>query len=126
MARPDQGYSLAQLLTRGGVEYEHLDRLAPAPEAVPPRAREQLAIQIKYAGYIERQLSLIERQNQWEALLLPDDFDYHAVRSLSREAQARLSETRPRTVGQAGRVSGVTPSDMEVLCIHLRARSPMA
>ncbi|MCX7048439.1 MAG: tRNA uridine-5-carboxymethylaminomethyl(34) synthesis enzyme MnmG [Candidatus Sumerlaeota bacterium] len=86
------------------------------------RAREQASIQIKYAGYIQRQRELIERQRQMEERLIPGDFDFKAIRALSNESQARLSEVRPRTLGQASRVSGVTPADVEVLMIHLHAR----
>jgi tRNA uridine 5-carboxymethylaminomethyl modification enzyme len=119
MTPPDRGFSLAELLSRPEVSYEQLAMLGETP--ADPRVCEQAAIQIKYAGYIERQQELIERQRRWEERRLPEDFDFASIRALSNEAKTRLTEVRPRTLGQASRVSGVAPSDIEVLMIHLRA-----
>ena len=119
MAPPERGFSLAELLARPEVSYGQLALLGEVP--ADARVCGQAAIQIKYAGYIQRQQELIERQRQWEERRLPEDFGYTSIRALSNEAKTRLSEVRPRTLGQASRVSGVTPSDIEVLMIHLRA-----
>ena len=115
--KPDRGLSLAELLTRSDVNYDHLAHIAPLSE--DRRAGEQAAIQTKYAGYIKRQQEMIDRQRQWESRAIPQDFDYESIQALSRESRNRLAEVQPRTLAQAMRISGVTPADIEVLMIHL-------
>jgi len=82
----------------------------------------QVDVQAKYRGYIERQHDEIERQRRHEETLLPDDFDYGAVRGLSNEVRQRLVEHRPATLGQAARMPGVTPAAVSLLLIHLKRR----
>ena len=77
-------------------------------------------MQIKYAGYIERQTVEIERQARYESAPLPTDFDYASVRGLSHEVRAKLISHRPETVGQAQRISGVTPAAVSLLLVHLK------
>ena len=114
---------LLDLLRRPEVDYASLHRL---PGSGTPLARadiaDQVTIEAKYSGYLERQREEIERQREHEALLLPDDLDYGAVRGLSNEARARLGEIRPRTLGQAARIPGITPAAISVLLVHLRKR----
>jgi tRNA uridine 5-carboxymethylaminomethyl modification enzyme len=85
--------------------------------------RVQVEARAKYAGYIERQSEEIERQRRNEETKLPDDIDYGQVAGLSHEVRSRLAEYRPATVGQAGRVPGVTPSAVTLLLVHLKKRS---
>lgn len=82
-------------------------------------AKEQAEISIKYQGYIDREKEMAEKQKRLEGLRIKDDFNYHALQSLSSEAREKLSQIQPKTIGQASRISGVSPSDISVLLIHL-------
>ncbi len=84
---------------------------------------EQVEIQAKYAGYIERQRDEIQRQRAQEALTLPPDFDFDQVRGLSAEVREKFNCSRPLTVGQAARIPGVTPAAVSLLLIHLKRKS---
>lgn len=88
-----------------------------------PRVCERVEVQFKYAGYLERQAREVERVGRMEALPLPPDFPYHAA-GLAREAVEKLRSIQPRTLGQAGRIPGVTPADVSMLMVHLRRSSP--
>jgi tRNA uridine 5-carboxymethylaminomethyl modification enzyme len=91
------------------------------PDAqVSPEVAAQVEIQAKYEGYIERQKREIERRREFESLSLPSDFDYRAVRGLSFEAQHKLAQHRPETIGQASRISGITPAAISLLLVHLK------
>src|SRR5699024_4269867 len=81
---------------------------------------EQIEVQAIYSGYIERQSAEIERQRAYEETALPAALDYASVSGLSREVQSRLAEVRPATLGQAGRVPGVTPAAVSLLLVHLK------
>ena len=81
--------------------------------------RSQVEIEVKYAGYIRKQASTIERQKKVEMVNIPDSFNYRAVPQLRMEAKDKLSKVRPGNLGQAGRVSGITPADMAVLMLYL-------
>jgi tRNA uridine 5-carboxymethylaminomethyl modification enzyme len=113
-----------QLLARPEVAYRDLMRLKHlAPGVEDPQVIEQLEVQAKYAGYIERQRDEIERQRANEAVVLPLDFDYEKVRGLSSEVKEKFQRHRPQTLGQAGRIPGVTPAAISLLLIHLKKRS---
>jgi tRNA uridine 5-carboxymethylaminomethyl modification enzyme len=113
-----------QLLARPEVGYRELMRLARlGPGVDDPQVIEQLEVQAKYAGYIERQQDEIERQRAHEAVVLPPDFDYEKVRGLSAEVREKFQRHRPQTLGQAGRIPGVTPAAISLLLIHLKKRS---
>ena len=115
--------TLLELLRRPGVDYGSLVRLAGVEaSAMDPKVAEQVEIQAKYAGYIERQRLEIERQRRHEETVLPSDFDYGNVRGLSTEARQKLLSHRPATLGQAARISGVTPAAISLLMIHLKRR----
>jgi len=117
----EREYSLSELLRRPEVNYATLMTLPGAGAAVEdPRVAEQVEIQIKYEGYIERQRDEVARRGQLDALPLPADFDYRAVRGLSVEVQQKLTAHRPETVGQASRISGVTPAAISLLLVHLK------
>jgi tRNA uridine 5-carboxymethylaminomethyl modification enzyme len=112
------------LLARPRVTYRSLLELPGlGPGAEDPQVCEQVEIQAKYAGYIERQRDEIERQRAQEALTLPRDFDYDQVRGLSAEVREKFSRSRPLTVGQAARIPGVTPAAVSLLLIHLKRKS---
>ncbi|MEW7987214.1 MAG: tRNA uridine-5-carboxymethylaminomethyl(34) synthesis enzyme MnmG [Candidatus Thiodiazotropha sp.] len=112
------------LLARPNVAYRQLMGLAKlGPGESDPQVIEQLEVQAKYAGYIDRQRGEIEKQRTKEAVLLPDGLDYATVRGLSSEVMEKLQRHRPQTLGQAGRIPGVTPAAISLLLIHLKKRS---
>jgi len=76
-------------------------------------------INLKYEGYLVKEQDLADKMNKLEKLILKDSFDYHAISSLSNEAREKLTEIQPRTLGQASRISGVSPSDISVLLVHI-------
>ena len=113
--------SLMALLRRPEVSYNSLMTLPDVGEPVAdPRVAEQVEIQAKYAGYIERQQLEIARQRRNEELCLPEALDYTQVRGLSAEVTQKLSVSRPSTLGQAGRVPGVTPAAISLLLVHMK------
>jgi tRNA uridine 5-carboxymethylaminomethyl modification enzyme len=91
-----------------------------AASLVDAQAVEQVEIQVKYQGYVERQHDEVQRQEQFETTRLPEDFDYRLVRGLSIEVQQTLNKQRPETLGQAARISGVTPAAISLLLVHLK------
>ncbi|MGN6388105.1 MAG: tRNA uridine-5-carboxymethylaminomethyl(34) synthesis enzyme MnmG [Burkholderiaceae bacterium] len=123
----EREYSLADLLRRPDVRYAELMSLAgiegqalAGPGVADPAVREQVELQVKYAGYIERQAKEVERHEHYEHLKLPADFPYMDVTSLSIEVRQKLDRLRPETLGQASRISGVTPAAISLLLIHLK------
>ena len=114
---------LSDLLKRPELEYGDIAEMSPPEVALSPDLTEHLEAEIKYAGYIERQGTVVEKLKRLEHLTLPDDFDYQTEASqLSTEARQKLSVVRPRTLGQASRISGVSPADVSSLMIILHAR----
>ena len=115
--------TLIELLRRPELNYRTLMSLPGAgPGVADARVAEQVEIQAKYSGYIERQSQEIERQLRHEQTLLPPDLDYSRVCGLSIEVQQALSRSRPVTLGQAARLSGVTPAAISLLLVHLKRR----
>ncbi|MFP5413197.1 MAG: tRNA uridine-5-carboxymethylaminomethyl(34) synthesis enzyme MnmG [Gammaproteobacteria bacterium] len=121
----EREHSLADLLRRPDVSYGAIVALG-GPGAEDPQVAEQVEIQLKYAGYIQRQQAEIARHAHNEQLPLPPDFDYSAVRGLSVEVRQKLSQHRPETVGQAARISGITPAAISLLLVHLKKRRQTA
>ena len=114
-------YNLFELLRRPEVSYDSLLTLPNAGEAVQDaEVCEQVEIQAKYAGYIERQRDEIERHRHYEEQRLPEDFDYMQLTGLSIEVRQKLNQQRPATVGQAARIQGVTPAAISVLLVYLK------
>ncbi len=112
------------LLARPEVSYEKLQRIEGiGPGVSEPEVAEQVEIQVRYAGYIDRQQMEIERARANEAVKLPDTFDYEKVRGLSSEVREKLIRAKPGTIGQAGRIPGVTPAAISLLLIHLKRKS---
>jgi tRNA uridine 5-carboxymethylaminomethyl modification enzyme len=116
--------TLTELLRRPEVTYESLMTLPGAGRAVlDPEVAQQVEIQAKYAGYIERQQDEIERSRRHEETRLPVDLDYGDVRGLSIEVCQRLARHRPTTLGEASRLSGITPAAISLLMVHLKRRA---
>ncbi|HHY09568.1 MAG TPA: tRNA uridine-5-carboxymethylaminomethyl(34) synthesis enzyme MnmG [Firmicutes bacterium] len=115
------GASLADLLRRPELSYGDLGEISELPN-LPADVVEQVQIRVKYEGYLSRQEAAIERFERMEKKLLPKDFPYADLKGLSREAAGRLSTVRPASVGQASRIPGVTPADINVLLVHLEQR----
>ncbi|HKO87075.1 MAG TPA: tRNA uridine-5-carboxymethylaminomethyl(34) synthesis enzyme MnmG [Burkholderiales bacterium] len=117
----EREYTLLDLLRRPNVSYASLHSLACAGAgAADPTVSEQVEIQAKYQGYIDRQQEEIERQAALEDRALPLDFDYATVRGLSIEVQQKLNAHKPQSIGQAARVQGVTPAAISLLIVHLK------
>ncbi|CAD7560394.1 tRNA uridine-5-carboxymethylaminomethyl(34) synthesis enzyme MnmG [Aeromonas hydrophila] len=113
--------SLEELLRRPEVTYEALMAIEGVGPALPDTAAaDQVEIQIKYAGYIERQHDEVEKQLRNENTLLPLDMNYRDVNGLSNEVIAKLSDAKPQTIGQASRISGITPAAISILLVHLK------
>ncbi|WP_367305995.1 tRNA uridine-5-carboxymethylaminomethyl(34) synthesis enzyme MnmG [Alicyclobacillus acidocaldarius] len=123
----ESGMSLAQLLKRPELSYDQIRAIDPTGGVeIDPEVREQVEIEIKYAGYIRKQNELIERQKRLEGRKLPEDLDYMQIKGLAMEAREKLSRVRPRTVGQAARIPGVTPADISILLVYLDAQERRA
>jgi tRNA uridine 5-carboxymethylaminomethyl modification enzyme len=117
----ERDYTLLDLLKRPEVRYGDLMQAAGAGSGLlDPAISEQVEIQAKYSGYIERQRQEVERHEREESTLLPGDLDYRTVRGLSIEVQQKLNAHKPETIGQASRVSGVTPAAISLLLVHLK------
>ncbi|MED1787896.1 tRNA uridine-5-carboxymethylaminomethyl(34) synthesis enzyme MnmG [Brevibacillus laterosporus] len=110
---------LAQLLRRPEITYEHIHRISPAPEELNIDVREQVEIQVKYDGYIRKSLAQVEKMKKVEEKLIPKSIDYTVISGMSKEAREKLQKIRPLNIGQASRISGVTPADISVLMIYM-------
>ncbi|TYP75342.1 tRNA uridine-5-carboxymethylaminomethyl(34) synthesis enzyme MnmG [Paenibacillus methanolicus] len=107
------------LLRRPEVTYTHVERFVPSPVELTDEMKEQVEIQIKYSGYIEKQLLQVERLSKMEKKRIPEDIDYTAVHGLASEAKQKLTNIRPLSIGQASRIGGVTPADISILLVYL-------
>ena len=117
----EREYSLMDLLRRPGVSYASLAVLSDRGAFVGDAAvASQVEIQAKYQGYVERQHEEITRQERYETMGLPRDLDYRSVRGLSIEVQQKLNQHKPETIGQASRISGITPAAISLLLVHLK------
>lgn len=113
------GTTLAELLKRPELSYEIIGKIDKDRQELPEDVKEQVNIELKYEGYIKRQLRQVEQYKKLENKKIPDDIDYDDVYSLRKEAVQKLKELRPASVGQASRISGVSPADISVLLIYL-------
>ena len=122
----EREYALTDLLRRPDVSYESLMTLQAVDgrrfdnPALDPAVAEQVEIQVKYAGYIDRQAKEVERHEHYENLRLPPEIDYMTVAALSIEVRQKLNKHRPETLGQASRIAGVTPAAISLLLVHLK------
>jgi tRNA uridine 5-carboxymethylaminomethyl modification enzyme len=114
---------LADLLRRPNVTYGDLAPFDLDRPVLSEAVTTEVEIQIKYAGYLSRQLRQVAEFKKEEARLLPRDMDYNAIAGLRLEARQKLSDIRPLSIGQASRISGVSPADIAVLLIYLEQRS---
>ena len=114
-----RGQTLCQLLQRPETEQGEIAAADAEFAAYPPDVREQAQISIKYRGYIERQMREVAQQQKMEGRLLPEGLDYASIGSLRLEARQKLKAIRPQNLGQASRISGVSPADIAVLSIYL-------
>jgi len=112
--------SLQDLLRRPEIRFEHLSVFDPRFKEVPKEVREQVEIQVKYDGYIKRQLDQIERFQKLEEVNFPKDFDFGSVIGLSTEVMEKLKKVRPYSLGQASRISGITPAAISILMVNLK------
>jgi tRNA uridine 5-carboxymethylaminomethyl modification enzyme len=109
---------LADLLRRPEIDYARLACFVPSPQELPPAVVEQVTIQVKYQGYIERQLAQVERFKKLEGKPLARDLDYDAIAGLSSEVREKLKAVRPTSLGQASRISGITPAAIAILSVY--------
>jgi tRNA uridine 5-carboxymethylaminomethyl modification enzyme len=123
----EREYTLAELLRRPEVTYQSLMTLDVAgPGVADEKVAEQIEIQVKYQGYIERQQFEVAKRDTLEDVVLPEGFDYSAVSGLSKEIQQKLSTQRPQTLGLASRISGVTPAALALLVVYLKKSQLLA
>ena len=113
------GVKLSDLICRPELDYDQLAELDPEREDLPYDVREQVNINIKYEGYIERQVKQVEHFKKIESKKIPDNINYDDIASLRIEARQKLSKLRPISIGQASRISGVSPADVSVLLVYL-------
>ena len=118
-------YSLADLLRRPELEYNDVASLSGEPYVATEHAAEQVATQIKYAGYIDRQAQDIAKLHRQESVVIPVDIDFAKVRGLSNEIQQKLTSARPSTIARAGRISGVTPAALSLLLVYIKRKDGM-
>ena len=121
-APTSSGVSLADLLRRPQITYADLTPFDSARPELPRVVTEQAEIRLKYAGYIQRQLRQVAEFTRLEERLLPPDLDYRQVSCLRLEARQKLSDIRPASLGQASRISGVSPADIATLMVYLESR----
>lgn len=107
------------LLRRPEISYADVESLSPSPVELSDDIKEQVEIQIKYTGYIDKQLQQVARLAKMEKKRIPENIDYGAIHGLATEAKQKLDKVRPLSLGQASRISGVTPSDLSILLVHL-------
>lgn len=113
------GQRAAELIRRPQLGYDDLEAFDPARPALSREVREQVEIEIKYEGYIKKQLAQVEEMRKMESKLLPSDLDYDQISGLRLEAKEKLNKVKPLNIGQASRISGVSPADISVLLIWL-------
>lgn len=110
---------LLSLLRRPEITMDHIERIAPSPVQLREDVKEQVEIEVKYAGYIEKQLQQVDRLRKMEQKRIPEDIDYTPIHGLANEAKQKLEQIRPISIGQASRIAGVTPADISILLVYL-------
>ncbi|AIE61696.1 tRNA uridine-5-carboxymethylaminomethyl(34) synthesis enzyme MnmG [Bacillus methanolicus] len=113
------GIRASDLLKRPEMNYEHIQKLAPNETELDSEVKEQVEIQIKYEGYIEKSLQQVERLKKMEDKKIPENIDYDAITGLATEARMKLKEVRPLSIAQASRISGVNPADISILLVYI-------
>ena len=120
------GIYLDQLLKRAELGYEVVEALAKAPQTFSQKVAEQVEIEIKYEGYIQKQLNEIEKFKNLERIKIPEELDFSGIHGLSNELKEKLSRTRPASLGQASRLDGMTPAAISVLMVALKAATKLS
>ncbi len=121
LARPlTRSYKAADLLRRPEIDYAALTEIIGKGEGITEKVAEQVEIQAKYSGYLDRQRDEIEKTRRHQLTAIPNVIDYAKVRGLSAEAQQKLSDHRPETIGQAGRIAGITPAAISLLMVYIK------
>jgi tRNA uridine 5-carboxymethylaminomethyl modification enzyme len=115
----DNAIELSRLIKRPEIKYEHIARIAPPEAEVAPDVAEQVEIQLKYEGYINKSLQQVEKMRKMENKRIPDWVDYDKVVGIATEAREKLKQVRPLSLGQASRISGVNPADISILLVHI-------
>ena len=116
----NSGTTLAELIRRPELSYKKLEDIDENRPDLPEDVEEQVEINIKYDGYIRRQMRQVEQFRKMENKKIPEDIDYDTIKSLRIEAKQKLTQIRPSSIGQASRISGVSPADISVLLIYLK------
>jgi tRNA uridine 5-carboxymethylaminomethyl modification enzyme len=120
------GIALEQLLKRTELDYEMVKTLSQSPDDIPRPVARQVEIEVKYEGYIQKQLREIERFKNMEKIKIPVDFQFSAVHGLSNELKEKLASIKPTSIGQVSRIEGITPAAISVLMVALKALEPYA
>jgi tRNA uridine 5-carboxymethylaminomethyl modification enzyme len=115
--------TIARLLRRPELNYEDLAGLDPERSDLDPEVKEEVEIQLKYEGYINRQLKQVKEQKEIEEKQIPEDIDYNQIKGLSAESLEKLKEIEPVSIGQASRISGVSPADISLLTVYLKTQA---
>ena len=115
------GTYLDQLLKRAELGYEVVEALAKSPQAISREVAQQVEVEIKYEGYIQKQLNEIEKFKNLERMKIPPGFDFLHIHGLSNELKEKLSRTKPTSLGQVSRIDGMTPAAVSVLMVALKA-----
>ena len=118
--------SLAELIRRPELSYEDIEEIDEGREKLPDDVIEQINITIKYKGYIDRQNQQVHQFKKLESRRLPDDIDYEQIKNLRLEARQKLSKIRPENIGQASRISGVSPADISVLLVYMKMKGKLS
>jgi len=118
----ENGIFADKLLKRPELSYKDLETLVPGSEHLPDRVKEQVEIQTKYEGYLQRQEIEVNKFRDLEYVKIPPDFSYEDISGLSNELRQRLQKVSPRSLGQASRIPGITPAALSLLRVYLQAQ----
>ncbi|MED1489276.1 tRNA uridine-5-carboxymethylaminomethyl(34) synthesis enzyme MnmG [Bacillus smithii] len=113
------GIRASDLLKRPEMTYDHIKKITPAEKELSPEVEEQVEIQIKYEGYIQKSLQQVDKLKKMENKKIPEDIDYDAINGLATEARQKLKKVRPLSIAQASRISGVNPADISILLVYI-------
>lgn len=116
----ETGTKMAELLKRTELDYEKLADIDTERPMLTQQEKEEVEIQIKYEGYIKMQEAQVEKFKKLESKLLPETLDYDTIKGISLEARQKLNQRKPHSIGQASRISGVSPADISVLLVYLQ------
>ena len=116
------GVKMSELLKRAEITYDSLELIDEQREVLPEQVKEEVEIQLKYEGYINMQEAQVEKFKKLERKILPEDIDYSEIKGISLEARQKLNKHKPHSIGQASRISGVSPADISVLLVYMQTK----